>query len=60
MAQNRAQRLGRVHEFRLNCRQVSPDISPELSGIAYDAGTKTLLLGPPLAITKDNVDKFNY
>ena len=22
--------------------------------------TKTLLLGPPLAITKDNVDQFNY
>jgi rhamnose transport system substrate-binding protein len=36
------------------------DVSPDLSGIAYDAGTKTLLLGPPLAITKDNVDKFNY
>ena len=36
------------------------DVSPELSAIAYDDGTKTLLLGPPLAITKDNVDKFNY
>ena len=36
------------------------DVSPDLSAIAYDAGSKTLLLGPPLAITKDNVDKFNY
>ena len=32
----------------------------DLSAIKYDAASKTLLLGPPLAITKDNVDKFNY
>ena len=38
----------------------SNDVSPDLSGIKYDAASKTLLLGPPLAITKDNVDKFNY
>ena len=36
------------------------DVSPDLSGIAYDEASKTLLLGPPLAITKDNVDQFNY
>ena len=36
------------------------DVSPDLSAIAYDEASKTLLLGPPLAITKDNVDQFNY
>jgi rhamnose transport system substrate-binding protein len=36
------------------------DVSPDLSSIAYDESTKTLLLGPPLAITKENVDQFNY
>ena len=35
--------------------------SPTRTGaVTYDAATKTLLLGPPLAITKDNVDEFNY
>ena len=36
------------------------NVSPDLSAIEYDAASKTLLLGPPLAITKDNVDQFNY
>jgi rhamnose transport system substrate-binding protein len=36
------------------------DVSPDLSGIKYDASSKTLLLGPPLSITKDNVDQFDY
>ena len=36
------------------------NVSPALSAIGYDAGSKTLLLGPPLSITKDNVDKFSY
>ena len=36
------------------------DVSPDLSSIAYDESSKTLLLGPPLAITKENVDQFNY
>ena len=36
------------------------NVSPDLSAITYDETTKTLLLGPPLAITKDNVDQFNY
>jgi rhamnose transport system substrate-binding protein len=36
------------------------NVSSTLSNVAYDASSKTLLLGPALAITKDNVDKFNY
>ena len=36
------------------------NVSPDLSAVAYDETTKTLLLGPPLSITKDNVDQFNY
>lgn len=36
------------------------DVSPDLSGVKYDATSKTLLLGPPLAITKENVDQFDY
>lgn len=36
------------------------NVSADLSAIKYDATSKTLLLGPPLAITKDNVDQFNY
>jgi rhamnose transport system substrate-binding protein len=38
----------------------SNDVSPDLSAIKYDAASKTLLLGPPLAITKDNVDQYKY
>jgi rhamnose transport system substrate-binding protein len=36
------------------------NVSESLSAIKYDPPTKMLLLGPPLAITKDNVDQFNY
>ena len=36
------------------------NVSADLPAIKYDATSKTLLLGPPLAITKDNVDQFNY
>jgi len=36
------------------------DVGGGLPPIKYDAASKTLLLGPPLAITKDNVDQFNY
>jgi rhamnose transport system substrate-binding protein len=36
------------------------DVSEKLPAIKYDAGSKTLLLGPPLEITKDNVDQFSY
>ena len=35
-------------------------VSDALPAVQYDSATKTLLLGPALAITKDNVDKFNY
>ena len=36
------------------------NVSADLPAIKYDATSKTLLLGPPLAITKENVDQFNY
>jgi rhamnose transport system substrate-binding protein len=35
-------------------------VSDKLPAVAYDAATKVLLLGPALAITKNNVDQFNY
>jgi len=36
------------------------NVNDAMSAIKYDPAAKTLLLGPPLAITKDNVDQFNY
>lgn len=36
------------------------NVSPELPAVTYDETSKTLLLGPPLAITKENVDQFSY
>jgi rhamnose transport system substrate-binding protein len=36
------------------------NVDDTMTAIKYDSGSKTLLLGPPLAITKDNVDQFNY
>ena len=36
-----------------------PDIEG-MSHVSYDADSKVLLLGPPLIITKDNVDNFDY
>jgi len=35
-------------------------VSDKLPAVNWDASTKTLLLGDPLVITKDNADKFNY
>jgi rhamnose transport system substrate-binding protein len=35
-------------------------VSDKLPSVEYDAATKTLPLGPALAITKDNVDQFSY
>ncbi len=32
----------------------------KLPAVTYDSSTKTLLLGPALSITKDNVDTFSY
>jgi rhamnose transport system substrate-binding protein len=40
--------------------QPTNDVSPDMSAIKYDSASKTLLLGPPLTITKENVDQFNY
>jgi rhamnose transport system substrate-binding protein len=40
--------------------QPTNNVSPDLSAIEYDAASKTLLLGPPLAITDANVDEFRY
>jgi rhamnose transport system substrate-binding protein len=40
--------------------EATNNVSPKLSSVAYDSSTKVLLLGPALAITKDNVDQFNY
>ena len=36
------------------------DVSDTIKGVTYDAATKTLLLGPPLKVTKENVDNYNY
>ena len=36
------------------------DVSPDLPEVAYDEASKTLLLGPALAITTENVDQFDY
>lgn len=35
-------------------------VNADLPAVKYDAAAKTLLLGDPLIITKDNVDKFDY
>jgi rhamnose transport system substrate-binding protein len=35
-------------------------VSDKLPSVSWDAATKTLLLGDPLVITKDNADQFNY
>jgi len=35
-------------------------VSDKLPAVAYDEASKTLLLGPALAITSENVDQFNY
>jgi rhamnose transport system substrate-binding protein len=38
----------------------SNNVSSALPAVQYDKSTKTLLLGPPLAITKSNVDQYKY
>ena len=40
--------------------EATNDVSDKLPAVEYDAATKTLLLGPALAITNDNVDSFDY
>jgi rhamnose transport system substrate-binding protein len=41
---------------------LEPDakLKAKVPDASYDAGSKTLLLGPALRITKDNVDQFPY
>lgn len=41
---------------------VKPDaqLLKKIPGVTWDPSTKTLLLGKPLKITKDNVDQYNY
>ena len=36
------------------------NVNPAMSAVSYDAGSKTLLLGPPLSITTANVDQYQY
>ncbi len=40
--------------------EATNDVSADLPAVEYDESTKTLLLGPALAITADNVDQFTY
>lgn len=40
--------------------QADNHVNDAMPDIKYDAATKILLLGPPLILTKDNVDQFNY
>ena len=37
-----------------------PSVSSDLPDVSYDSATKVLLLGPPLELTKDNVDNYDY
>jgi rhamnose transport system substrate-binding protein len=43
-------------------KQFAPtnQVTSEMNAVTYDAATKTLLLGPALSITEQNVDQFNY
>jgi rhamnose transport system substrate-binding protein len=38
----------------------SNKVNSDMTDVAYDDKTKVLLLGPPLRITKDNADDFDY
>jgi rhamnose transport system substrate-binding protein len=40
--------------------EATNNVSSELPEVTYDSASKMLLLGPALAITKENVDQFNY
>src|SRR3954467_528984 len=40
--------------------QPTNKVNADMTDVAYDSGSKVLLLGPPLIITKDNAGKFNY
>ncbi|WP_232662697.1 autoinducer 2 ABC transporter substrate-binding protein [Pseudonocardia sp. TRM90224] len=40
--------------------QASNNVNAQLPAVKWDSASKMLLLGDPLVISKDNVDKFNY
>jgi rhamnose transport system substrate-binding protein len=40
--------------------QPKNDVNTDMPAVEYDSASKVLLLGPPLILTKDNVDQFNY
>ena len=40
--------------------EATNDVNDDMPDVAYDADTQELLLGPPLTITTDNVDDFDY
>ena len=43
-----------------NSFEPTNNVNAELSAIEYDESNKMLLLGPPLRITSENVDQFDY
>ena len=43
-----------------NAFAATNNVSTDLPAVEYDDATKTLLLGPALAITPENVDQFSY
>jgi rhamnose transport system substrate-binding protein len=40
--------------------QATNDVNDSIKGVTYDSGSKVLLLGPPLTLTKDNAGKYDY
>src|SRR5687768_6906762 len=50
-----SQQIAEGNEF-----SATNNVSDELPEVEYDAETKVLLLGPPLKITSENVDDFDY
>ena len=40
--------------------QATNDVSATIKGVTWNPGTKELLLGNPLVLTKDNASQFNY
>ena len=49
------QQLAEGNEF-----EATNNVSDDLPEVEYDSETKVLLLGPPLTITTENVDDFDY
>jgi len=40
--------------------EATNDVSDDITGVTWDSSTKTLLLGDPLVLTKDNAGDFDY